>query len=350
MLQPALAQSITFLYTRDLAASAQFYENVLGLTLARDQGDCRIYHLAGEAYVGVCQRDSAPEQTQGVCLTLVVEDVDEWHTRLSAQGAAFTQPPTANAPYGIYHCYLRDPNGYLIEIQRFDEPLRAPAEAPLETSEPPTTLNLITFSAAGFVKRTPRHLYERQRRGGLGIFDIEISEEDAPLALMLADVSRALLWLTNYGRAFRVPVSDLPETPVRGKGRALSELIPLMPGERLVTALPERERGNIAVLTHSGYARALPAHIVGPAMRPGTELYKFIDNGHLVSACWTAGDEALFVATRRGLAIRFPEKQLPLAGGQALRLEAGDAPIAMAGVRAEGGVFLLGPMGWGRFA
>ena len=32
--------------------------------------------------------------------------------------------------------------------------------------EPPTTLNVITISTAGVAKRTPRHLYTRQRRGG----------------------------------------------------------------------------------------------------------------------------------------------------------------------------------------
>src|SRR3990172_3094171 len=51
-----------------------------------------------------------------------------------------------------------------------EEPVRD-AEPPLEPSEPPTTCNLITLSARGNVKRTPRHLYSRQRRGGMGIFD-----------------------------------------------------------------------------------------------------------------------------------------------------------------------------------
>jgi catechol 2,3-dioxygenase-like lactoylglutathione lyase family enzyme len=34
MTRPAIDQQITFLYTRDLAATARFYEHVLGLTLA----------------------------------------------------------------------------------------------------------------------------------------------------------------------------------------------------------------------------------------------------------------------------------------------------------------------------
>jgi len=40
-----IAEQITFLYTRDIAASARFYEEVLGLELALDQGGCRIYHM-----------------------------------------------------------------------------------------------------------------------------------------------------------------------------------------------------------------------------------------------------------------------------------------------------------------
>ena len=35
---------------------------------------------------------------------------------------AFETPPSANAEYNIYHCFLRDPDGYQIEIQRFDSP------------------------------------------------------------------------------------------------------------------------------------------------------------------------------------------------------------------------------------
>jgi hypothetical protein len=32
------------------------------------------------------------------------------------------KPPTYNERYQIYHLFARDPNGYLIEIQRFEDP------------------------------------------------------------------------------------------------------------------------------------------------------------------------------------------------------------------------------------
>jgi DNA gyrase/topoisomerase IV subunit A len=63
------------------------------------------------------------------------------------------------------------------ELERLRQHGRRPrqsevAEAPAEPSEPPTTLNVLTISGAGVAKRTPRHLYSRQRRGGMGIFDL----------------------------------------------------------------------------------------------------------------------------------------------------------------------------------
>jgi catechol 2,3-dioxygenase-like lactoylglutathione lyase family enzyme len=114
-------QQITFLYTHDLEASARFYADTLGLTLWRDQGACRIYHVCAEAYLGICQQAAAQPgpARRDVIFTLVTPDVDGWYEHLSARGVAFEKPPQINPQYRIYHCFLRDPDGYLIEIQRF---------------------------------------------------------------------------------------------------------------------------------------------------------------------------------------------------------------------------------------
>ena len=121
MTVPQVDAQITFLYTRDLARSARFYERILGCSLALDQGSCRIYRLVdGGAYIGICQRDDAPENNSGLILTLVAPDVDAWHERIVASGWPCEHPPRHNAQYKIYHFFLRDPSGYRIEIQRFE--------------------------------------------------------------------------------------------------------------------------------------------------------------------------------------------------------------------------------------
>ena len=112
---------IVFLATRDLPVTAAFYEKTIGLTLALDQGKCRIYQVAEAAFLGFCKKDETPAR-DGVIVTLVTRDVDKWYEQLRAKGVEFEKAPAYNPEYQIYHCFLRDPNGYLVEIQRFEDP------------------------------------------------------------------------------------------------------------------------------------------------------------------------------------------------------------------------------------
>jgi catechol 2,3-dioxygenase-like lactoylglutathione lyase family enzyme len=127
MERPSIESQITFLYTRDLVATSHFYEEVLGLPLKLDQGACRIYQVGRDAYLGFCQRGDAPRSeseagTRPVIVTLVTPEVDAWYEVLRRQGVEFEKAPAEHARFNIYHCFLRDPNGYLIEIQRFLHP------------------------------------------------------------------------------------------------------------------------------------------------------------------------------------------------------------------------------------
>lgn len=112
--------SITFGSTTDLEATTRFYGEVLGLPLALDQGGCRIWKVRRGAYLGFCAREVAA--CEGLVLTLVADDVDGWERRLRAHGVRIEKPAQANPTYAIYHLFARDPSGYLVEIQRFDDP------------------------------------------------------------------------------------------------------------------------------------------------------------------------------------------------------------------------------------
>ena len=119
MPRPPIDQQITFLHTHDLVKTADFYENILKLPLVVDQGSCRIYRVSRDGYVGFCERAAMPDRPESIIITLVTDDVDGWHRFLDGKGVVFETKPAENPVYKIYHCFLRDPNGYRIEIQRF---------------------------------------------------------------------------------------------------------------------------------------------------------------------------------------------------------------------------------------
>ena len=116
-------QQVTFLYASDLIESARFYRETLGLELVLDQGPCQIFRVAGDAFLGVCQcSGERPSSSDGVIVTMVSDKVEWWHEKLAANGVEIDAPPALNERFNIYHFFLRDPDGYKLEIQQFRDP------------------------------------------------------------------------------------------------------------------------------------------------------------------------------------------------------------------------------------
>lgn len=216
-----------------------------------------------------------------------------------------------------------------------------------EVSEPPSSLSLVSVSHEGMIKRTSRHLYQRQRRGGMGIFDLETSGDDYPSMLCSADESQHLLVFTNQGRVFRLPVVKITSTPVRSRGIPIRDLLNLERNERPAVVLSDQASGYVALVTRRGVVRCLRHHLFGEYIRPGTVLINTVDSGELASACWTPGDADLFICTREGMAIRFSEKLVSLKGDHAIRLAEDDEVVAVTAVRPESGVYMISADGKG---
>ena len=117
--EPGFDAGITFLYVRDLQASSDFYGRLLDLDLVLDQGGCRIYRVAGDSLIGFCERDPGEDKPRGLVLTFVSEEVDGWAAKLRSAGVSLETEPKRSEEFGIYHFFFRDPDGYLLEIQRF---------------------------------------------------------------------------------------------------------------------------------------------------------------------------------------------------------------------------------------
>lgn len=108
---------ITFLKVADIERSHRFYSESLGLSMMLDQGGCRIYRLTAGAYLGVCERGE--ETSSNVIVTLVTVDVAGWYQRLVDTGAQVDGPPRDNEEYQIHQFFVTDPDGHVLEIQRF---------------------------------------------------------------------------------------------------------------------------------------------------------------------------------------------------------------------------------------
>lgn len=112
--------AITFFYYRDLPNAMRFYEGVLGLPLAIDQGWCKIYRIAEGAHVGLVDEAKGMHKshpTKPVQLCIRVPDVDAWYDHAKAQQLANLSVLFENDALGIRAFVFDDPEGYQIEIQ-----------------------------------------------------------------------------------------------------------------------------------------------------------------------------------------------------------------------------------------
>lgn len=211
-----------------------------------------------------------------------------------------------------------------------------------EPAEPPTTVQLISLSQQWHAKRTPRHFYGRQRRGGMGVFDLDCPEDDQPAKLIVADEQDELWAVTNFARVFRLPVSKITPAEVRAKGTPFREALPLHEKEWVVELLPGPAQ-HIALLTHKGYVFTRNKAY----LKDGVILYDTAREQPPIRACWTSGNDDLLVTTTLGNALRFPERQVPKTGCLGIRLDDGDSLFNLVAVQESSGVLLISADGKG---
>jgi catechol 2,3-dioxygenase-like lactoylglutathione lyase family enzyme len=121
-----------FIVSDDIERSRHFYTEVLGGKLAFTAGDLTYVQLANIFIiinVGGGPTDDKPAVTLETppdpdrvssFLNLRVEDVHARHAEWSARGAEFLTEPKQHE-FEI-RCYIRDPDGYLIEVGQTTDP------------------------------------------------------------------------------------------------------------------------------------------------------------------------------------------------------------------------------------
>jgi DNA gyrase subunit A len=195
----------------------------------------------------------------------------------------------------------------------------------------------VTISHAGYIKRNAVSLYKSQHRGGRGKVGMGTKEEDFVEKIFIASTHHYLLVFTSAGKVYWLKVYQIPQAGRAAKGKAMVNLVNLAPGEKVRATLPVKEFVSdkyIVMVTKKGIIKKTDlAAYSNP--RVGGIIAVSIDEGdELVDVQLTMGDQDIFLATNRGMSIRFKEEEVrdmgrTARGVRGINLDEGDAVIGV---------------------
>ncbi|HMK76102.1 MAG TPA: DNA gyrase subunit A [Thermodesulfobacteriota bacterium] len=172
---------------------------------------------------------------------------------------------------------------------------------------------VVTITHTGYIKRNPISLYRSQHRGGKGKVGINVKEEDFVEDLFIASTHDYLLFFTDAGKIHWMKVHELPQAGRLTRGKAIVNLLNLSPKEKVTAILSLKDftkemfitfmtkRGTIKKTALEAYSNPRSGGIIAIHLDEGDEL---------ISAKLTDGKQHLFIGTKMGKAIHFPENQI----------------------------------------
>ncbi|MFZ2446201.1 MAG: DNA gyrase subunit A [Syntrophobacteraceae bacterium] len=171
---------------------------------------------------------------------------------------------------------------------------------------------VVTISRAGYVKRTPLSVYRNQNRGGKGRTGMSTREEDVVTSLFTAATKDYLLVFTNRGQVFWLKVYEIPEVGPTALGKAVVNLLPLQPGEKIQTILPVKDFSpdHYAVMaTRNGIIKKSELSAYANPRSNGIRAINLDDDDDLISVCITDGKQDIFLMSGAGKCIRVSEEE-----------------------------------------
>ncbi|MDP2968097.1 MAG: DNA gyrase subunit A [Deltaproteobacteria bacterium] len=196
---------------------------------------------------------------------------------------------------------------------------------------------VVTITHTGYIKRNPISLYRSQHRGGKGKMGINVKEEDFVEDLFIASTHDYLLFFTDAGKIFWKKVHEVPQAGRITRGKAIINLLNLGPEEKVTAILSLKDfspgkfitfitkKGTIKKTVLEAYSNPRAGGIIALGLDEGDEL---------ISTKLTDGERHLFIGTKMGKAIHFPENQIREMGRTArgirgIRLSKGDEVVGM---------------------
>ena len=172
---------------------------------------------------------------------------------------------------------------------------------------------VVTITHTGYIKRNPISLYRSQHRGGKGKVGINVKEEDFVEDLFIASTHDYILFFTDAGKIHWMKVHELPQAGRLTRGKAIVNLLNLSPHEKVTAILSLKDftkemfitfmtkRGTIKKTALEAYSNPRSGGIIAIHLDEGDEL---------ISIKLTDGKQHLFIGTKMGKAIHFPESQI----------------------------------------
>ena len=169
---------------------------------------------------------------------------------------------------------------------------------------------MVTITHSGYIKRNAVSLYKSQHRGGRGKVGMGTKEEDFVEKIFVASTHHYLLIFTNTGKVHWLKVYLLPQAGRAAKGKAIVNMVNLAPGERVSATLPVREFTAdkfVVMVTKKGIIKKTDLTAYSNPRSGGIIAVSIDEGDELVDVQLTLGNQDIFLATRRGMAIRFKE-------------------------------------------
>jgi DNA gyrase subunit A len=195
------------------------------------------------------------------------------------------------------------------------------------------------------VKRVPLTAYRAQRRGGKGRSGVGMKEEDFVTKLFVANTHTPILFFSSLGMVYRMKVWRLPVGNPQARGKALINLLPLSPNERITTVMPmpedEATWGNLQLMfaTTSGGVRRNELSDFESINRAGKIAMKLDEGDQIAGVDICSVSDDVLLTTAQGQCIRFAVDDVRVfkgrdsTGVRGIRLEDDDKVISMAVIR-----------------
>ncbi len=212
----------------------------------------------------------------------------------------------------------------------------------------PNAPMIVALTSQGYIKRLSPAQFRAQNRGGKGIKGMTTKDEDEILCLVNASNHDDLLFFTNTGRVFKLPVYELPQASRVAKGQAIVNLLQLQPNEKVASLMKAKLEGktHLFMTTVKGTVKRTELSEFDNIRRSGLIAQKVPDGDELRWVLATSEKDEIFILTKKGKSIRFPESDVrtmgrAAAGVRGIRVTGGDKVVEAAAVTSPNNSQLL---------